>query len=109
TKRPIGSRGKRTCYSHFAVGIRYADSDFSPPPVKPFSPHRVFDERQRMLQSSRAMRLMRILLVLIGVQVAASAQTNTPEIRQLSLEDCIEIALRHNLDVQIKRYNPEIA
>jgi len=37
------------------------------------------------------------------------AETNAPAVRNLSLEDCIEIALHHNLDVQIKRYNPEIA
>jgi len=45
----------------------------------------------------------------MGVSVNALAQTNAPEIRQLSLEDCIELAVRHNLDVQIKRFNPEIA
>src|SRR5438105_2112774 len=62
-----------------------------------------------MLQSSRAMRLIRTLLVLMSFSLGALAQTNAPEIRQLSLEDCIETAVRHNLDVQIKRYNPEIA
>jgi len=41
--------------------------------------------------------------------VAALAQTNAPEIRKLSLEDCLAIAIEHNLDVQIKRYNPEIS
>ena len=38
----------------------------------------------------------------------AAAQTNTPEIRRLSLEDCIAIALQHNLDVQITRFDPEL-
>jgi HAE1 family hydrophobic/amphiphilic exporter-1 len=28
--------------------------------------------------------------------------------RLLSLQDCIQLALKHNLDVQIQRYNPEI-
>jgi outer membrane protein TolC len=38
------------------------------------------------------------------------AQTNaTPNVRQLSMQDCIELALRHNLDLQIDRYNPAIA
>jgi outer membrane protein TolC len=50
-----------------------------------------------------------ILLVLAGTSVAALAQTNAPEVRKLSPADCIEIALRHNFDVQIKRYNPDIA
>ena len=29
--------------------------------------------------------------------------------RQMSLEDCIQEALQHNLDVQIERYNPQIS
>src|SRR5436309_4828413 len=62
-----------------------------------------------MLQSSRAMRKVRILLALMGLSAGALAQTNPPEIRTLSLEDCLAIAIRHNLDVQIKRYNPEIS
>jgi len=36
----------------------------------------------------------------------ADASTNT---RAMSLEDCIQEALQHNLDVQIQRYNPQIA
>src|SRR6267142_3651960 len=58
------------------------------------------------------MRLLGILLTLITAGCAAFttlAQTNSAENRSMSLEDCIEIALHHNLDVQIKRYNPEIA
>ena len=55
------------------------------------------------------MRQIRILLALMALSVGALAQTNTPEVRTLSLEDCFQIALEHNLDVQIKRYNPEIA
>ena len=38
----------------------------------------------------------------------ASAQTNLQP-REMSLEDCIETALHHNLDVQIKRLNPELS
>jgi outer membrane protein TolC len=55
------------------------------------------------------MRLLGILLALAGAPLIALAQTNTPEIRRMALEDCIEIALHHNLDVQIRRYNPEIS
>ncbi len=47
----------------------------------------------------------------------ATAQTNPSLVatnvvaggRQLSLQDCIQEALKHNLDVQIQRYNPQIA
>ena len=54
------------------------------------------------------MRRIRILLLLMGLTVSVLAQTNT-EVRTLSLEDCLHIALEHNLDVQIKRYDPEIS
>jgi outer membrane protein TolC len=41
--------------------------------------------------------------------LAALGQTNPPpNVRQLSLQDCIELALKHNLDLRIDRYNPEI-
>lgn len=41
--------------------------------------------------------------------ITVFAQTNAIETRALSLEDCLQIAIEHNLDVQIKRYNPQIA
>ena len=40
---------------------------------------------------------------------SAFAQTNGPTRRQLSLEDSISIALQHNLEIQIRQFNPEIA
>ncbi len=53
------------------------------------------------------MRTLRILLVLAGAAVTALAQTNTSaNVRQLSLQDCIQLALQHNLDLQIDRYGP---
>jgi outer membrane protein TolC len=55
------------------------------------------------------MRLFGILLVLAGTTLGVSGQTNTLEIRKLTLEDCIQVALEHNLDVKIKRFNPEIS
>jgi outer membrane protein len=56
------------------------------------------------------MRLLRILLVLAGAGTLAVAQTNAPQnVRALSLQDCIQLALQHNLDLQIDRYNPQIA
>jgi outer membrane protein TolC len=50
------------------------------------------------------MRLLRIWLVLAAASATALAQTNTPEVRRLSLEDCIQSALQKNLDLQIARY-----
>jgi outer membrane protein TolC len=55
------------------------------------------------------MSALRIWLCLACAALSALAQTNAPEPREMSLEDCIEIALHHNLDVQIKRYNPELS
>jgi outer membrane protein TolC len=38
------------------------------------------------------------------------AQTNTAsQVRQVSLQDCIQFALQHNISLQIDRYNPDIA
>jgi outer membrane protein len=56
------------------------------------------------------MRLLRILLVLVSACTVVMAQTNAPsQVRQLSLQDCIQLALQHNLNLQIDHYNPEIA
>jgi len=63
-----------------------------------------------ILQSSRTMRRLRIWLALLGVTSVALGQTNTPgQVRQLSLQDAIQLALQHNLGLQIDRYNPKIA
>jgi outer membrane protein TolC len=41
---------------------------------------------------------------------SASAQTNaTAPIRQLSLQECVQLALKNNFNLQIDRYNPEIS
>src|ERR1043166_4554406 len=63
-----------------------------------------------MSLSSRTMRLLRILLVLAAAANIGMGQTNAPtNARRLSLQDCIQLALQHNLDLQIDRYNPEIS
>ena len=63
-----------------------------------------------MPQSLRTMRLIRILLVLVAAGVVTLAQTNTTaKVRQLSLQDCIQLTLKNNLDLQIDRYNPQIS
>jgi len=47
-------------------------------------------------------------LTLIAL-AAGAASGEEPKTRALSLEDCIQMALQHNLDLQIERYNPELA
>ena len=39
----------------------------------------------------------------------AMAARRNASAREMSLEDCIQEALQHNLDVQIQRYNPQIS
>ena len=48
-------------------------------------------------------------LTLASVAVSACAQTNTSSTRPISLNECVQLALQHNLDLQIERLTPEIA
>ena len=52
------------------------------------------------------MKQSAILLLLIGTCLPALAQTNSPAVRQVSLEDCIQAALEKNLELRIARYEP---
>ena len=71
---------------------------------------RLFDVQMQIKQSPSPMRTLRITLAGFCVAVvAASAQTTDSITNSLTLEECIQTALQHNFDVQIKRYNPEIA
>jgi outer membrane protein TolC len=96
----------------------------------------LFDESKRMSHSSLAMKWLGFFLLAVATGFSGLAQstnpsttdtngagvvyeemtntlaadTNAPEnVRMLSLQDCIEMALRHNLDLQIDRYNPAIS
>jgi outer membrane protein len=54
-------------------------------------------------------RLLGICLAFVTASLASFGQTNAPgKVRELSLQDCIELTLRHNIDLKIDRYNPEI-
>ena len=63
------------------------------------------------------MKKFGIASILLSLALAAAAQTNPSLVatnavaggRQMSLQDCVTEALKHNLDVQIQRYNPEIS
>ena len=52
-------------------------------------------------------RTLIALLFLFGL-LASGAETHSV-VRSLSLNDCIQIALEHNLDVKIERFTPQIA
>src|SRR6266481_9294347 len=80
-------------------------------PVQPcLTPHALFDEMNRIPQSSPTMRrLLGICLAIVTTTLATLGQTNPPvNSRQLFLQDCIEMTLKHNLDLKIDRYNPEL-
>jgi len=49
------------------------------------------------------------VLMAAAILPGAVAQTNAPAARVLSLPDCIGEALRHNLDIQIERFDPAIS
>lgn len=51
-----------------------------------------------------------MLMVLAGAGAMALGQTNNPvAVRRMSLQEAIQLALTNNLDLQIDRYNPQIA
>jgi len=71
---------------------------------------RLFDDFVPMKQSPIPMRILQNILAGFCVaMVAARAQTTNVTTKNLTLEDCLETALQHNFDVQIKRFSPEIA
>jgi outer membrane protein len=54
------------------------------------------------------MKRFSLFLSIFLAALAASAQTNSMSTtREMSLTDCIQEAIQHNLDLQIQRYNPE--
>jgi outer membrane protein len=84
---------------------------------------RVFDEVSGIKHSSLLMKSSKICLVALAcVAVGVNAQQQEPleqmkapvvkgsrQVRVLTLEDCIQMALQHNLDIQIQKYNPLFA
>ncbi len=57
------------------------------------------------------MKSFRVFSFFFFVALTAAAQTSTDTVagRPMSLLDCIRESLAHNFDVQIERYNPQIA
>ena len=56
-----------------------------------------------------AMLVVALVALVIGLGAGASAQTNPPEVRRISLQDCVQAALAKNLDLRIARYSPQQA
>ena len=55
------------------------------------------------------MRFHTLALTLMLATSAATSRAESGSVRVLSLDDCIKIALEHNLDIQIEQLNPELA
>lgn len=53
------------------------------------------------------MKKLPLILVVFSMAGAALAQADAPRARTMSLMDCVQAALEHNLDLQIERYNPQ--
>jgi outer membrane protein TolC len=50
-----------------------------------------------------------VCLFAFVLSTAALGETAPPPQRTITLEECVQLALQHNLDIQIQRYNPQIA
>jgi HAE1 family hydrophobic/amphiphilic exporter-1 len=89
---------------------------------------RLFDETSRIKHPSRLMQMKRTFLLTCAAALFATAlpaQNNEPpstnqtprapspvttrKTRVMTLEECIKIALEHNLDIQIQEFNPIIS
>jgi outer membrane protein TolC len=52
---------------------------------------------------------MKFLVSFLSIFLATIATTRAESSRMLSLEDCIKLAIEHNLGIQIARLNPDLA
>ena len=53
--------------------------------------------------------LLKLGWILCLVVVSAATQPARAEKRSVTLNECLQLALKHNLDLQIERYSPQIA
>lgn len=55
------------------------------------------------------MKLFRAISIFVVAAATAIAQDDPSKTRVISLQECIQRALQHNLDLQIERFNPEVS
>jgi outer membrane protein TolC len=70
-----------------------------------------FDESRQKPHNCENMKQFSAVSIFFSAALAVFAQTNTDAgaSRAMSLQECIQQSLQHNLDVQIERYNPQIS
>ena len=54
------------------------------------------------------MKTLSVILLTAAVGFVTAAHAESSQTRSLSLQDCIQQALEHNLDLRIERYNPQL-
>ncbi|MEI7731086.1 MAG: TolC family protein [Verrucomicrobiota bacterium] len=54
-------------------------------------------------------KLINSLLVMLVWTLPVAAQSNPQTVRSIAMQECIEMALKHNFDLKIERFNPKIA
>ena len=67
-----------------------------------------FDERNGMPHSQRTMKILSCVTGFLAAALAVSA-TDTTAPRSISLQECVELALKKNLELRIERVNPQFA
>jgi outer membrane protein len=84
---------------------------------------RLFDETRKILQSPAPMQLTKHAAIVLSClaaglnaqtpaptgAVSAADASNNPNVRTLSLDETVRLALEHNFDVKIQQLNPQIA
>ncbi|MBI4663805.1 MAG: TolC family protein [Verrucomicrobia bacterium] len=70
----------------------------------------MFDELEEIPQAPAPMQFTRILFpIALAVAWTVQAQNPAPNVREITLQEAIQMALEHNLDVKIQAINPRIA
>ena len=70
---------------------------------------RLVDEKPIIKHAAFHMRLHRIVFSLwIGLTMAAAVESTNVTARLVTLQGCVDMAIEHNLDVQIQRIYPEM-
>lgn len=68
-----------------------------------------FDEAPRMSHFGARMKKTLSLVMVLATGAAWAGAQEATNTKAVSLQDCLQMALEHNLDLQVERYNPQLA